>query len=213
MENTPKNMVLLGDSPWPGNYMAGYVAAKMSESGKLGILQPFPSPGLNRYSNCFYFGAKDADPDIDVKVVYLGDYLAPAETRDAVKSLAQEGCDVIFSEMDDNSAIYESQAQGIYCIQMYIDKNDVAPETVLTSVVFDWSKPLKGAVEAVAKGNWDEYRKTNYFSPVKLEDDSLYLGKFAPSVPNSLKNEMKKVRQELIDGTREVPLVTDEIIK
>ena len=115
--------------------------------------------------------------------------------------------------MDDNSAILECQAQGIYCITMYIDKSDVAPETVLTSVVFDWSKPLKGSIEAVAKGTMEEYRKENYFRPVQLEDNSLYLGKYAPSVPKSVKDEVKKVQQQILNGAIEVPLVTDEIIK
>jgi basic membrane lipoprotein Med (substrate-binding protein (PBP1-ABC) superfamily) len=139
--------------------------------------------------------------------------LAPAETRDAVKSLAQEGCDVIFSEMDDNSAILESKEQGIYCIPMYIDKSDVAPQTVLTSVVFGWHKTLKGSIEAVANGTMEQYRKEHYFRPLTVADGSLYLGKYAPSVPASVKSEVESVRKELINGTREVELVTEVLLK
>jgi basic membrane protein A and related proteins len=210
---TPANMTVVGDTPYEGNFMAGYVAGMMTKSKKIGILEPFESPGLNRYSNCFYYGVKASNPDVAVSIVYLGDYIAPAETRDAVKSFAQKGIDIVFSEMDDNSAILECQAQGIYCVPMYMDKAEVAPATVLTSVVFDWSKLLKGSMEAVAKGTMAEYRKANYFRGLTVKDDSIYLGKFAATVPQNVKDAATKIKNQLKDGSLKFPLVTDVIIK
>lgn len=212
-KNAPPNLILAGDTPWEGNYLAGYLAAKMSKTGKLGVLQPFEAPPLNRYSNCFLLGARAAKPDIKVKVVYIGDYIAPAETRDAVKSLAQDGCDVIFSETDDNSAILESKAQGIYCIPMYMDKNKVAPETVLTSVVMDWSGPLTGAIEAAVKGDWKAYRKEHYFRPLSAQDESIHLGKFAPSVPDNIKQEVQGLDKKFKDGSLKVDVIDKVLIK
>lgn len=212
-KNAPLNLVLAGDTPWEGNYLAGYLAAKMSKTGKLGVLQPFEAPPLNRYTNCFFFGAKAAKPDIKVKVVYIGDYIAPAETRDAVKSLAQDGCDVIFSETDDNSAILESKAQGIYCIPMYLEKSHVAPETVLTSVVMEWSGPLTGAIEAAIKGNWKDYRKDHYFRPLTAQDNSIHLGKIAPSVPEKIKQEVEELNKRLQDGSVKVDIVDKVLVK
>jgi simple sugar transport system substrate-binding protein len=212
-DQTPANLVLSGDTPWEGNYMAGYVAAKMSKKGMLGILQPFEAPPLNRYTNCFVFGARAANPNIDLRVVYIGDYIAPAETRDAVKSLAQQGADVIFSQMDDNSAILESAAQGAYCIPMYMDKSEVDPKTVLTSVVMDWSGPLTGAIEAVKKGNFAEYRKQWYFRPLSAKDGSIYLGKYSSVVPESLKKEVADIEKKFKSGAMTVELVDEVILK
>jgi basic membrane protein A len=212
-DKTPANLVLAGDTPWEGNYMAGYVAAMMSKSNKVGILQPFEAPPLNRYSNCFYFGAKAFNPNIDVKVVYIGDYIAPAETRDAVKSLAQEGCDVVFTEMDDNSAILEAAAQGIHIIPLYMDKLDVNPDAVLTSVVMDWSGPLTGAIEAVAKGDFAAYRKQWYFRPLSAKDGSIYLGRWGAAVPDSVKKAAADLDAKLKSGAVKVELVNDVIIK
>jgi len=212
-ENAPPNLVLSGDTPWEGNYMAGYVAAMMSKTGMLGILQPFEAPPLNRYSNCFLFGAQAAKPDIKVKVVYVGDYIAPAETRDSVKSLAEAGCDVIFSQMDDNSAILESAAKGVYCIPMYMDKSDVDPKAVLTSVVMDWSGPLGGAIEAVAKGNFAEYRKQWYFRPLSAKDGSIYLGKWGTTVPDEVKKAAADLDAQFKKGTLKVRIVDEVLIK
>jgi simple sugar transport system substrate-binding protein len=193
--------------------MAGYVAAKMSKTGKIAVLQPFEAPPLNRYTNSFYFGALEGKSDIDVKVVFIGDYIAPAETRDAVNSLAQQGCDVIFSQMDDNAAILESKAQGIYCIPMYMDKLDVAPDTVLTSVVMDWSGPLTGAIEAVKKGNFAKYREEWYFRPLSAKDGSIFLGEWGTAVPDSLKKEADQLESEFSKGKREVELVDEVLLK
>jgi basic membrane lipoprotein Med (substrate-binding protein (PBP1-ABC) superfamily) len=212
-ENAPPNLVLSGDTPWEGNYMAGYVAAMVSKTGMLGVLQPFEAPPLNRYTNCFLFGAQAAKPDIKVKVVYIGDYIAPAETRDGVKSLAESGCDVIFSQMDDNSAILESAAQGVYCIPMYMDKSDVDPKTVLTSVVMDWSGPLGGAIEAVAKDNWDEYRKQWYFRPLSAKDGSIFLGKWGTTAPDDVKKAAADLNEKFKNGELTVKLVDEVLIK
>ena len=199
-EVTPDNVLFMGDTPLEGNYMAGYAAALMSKTGIIGILQPFESPGLNRYSNSFLFGAQAAKPDINMKVVYIGDYIAPAETRDAVKSLAQQGCDVIFTEMDDNSAILEAAAQGIYVIPMYMDKHDVDSKTVLTSVVMGWHVPMTGAIEAAANGTWAQYREKHYFRPLSVAEGSLSLGIWGDTVPIGVKNALKKVQADIKSG-------------
>lgn len=201
MEATPKNVLFMGDTPLQGNYLAGYAAALVSKTGKLGILQPFESPGLNRYSNAFIFGAQAVKPDIKIKIVYIGDYIAPAESRDAVKALANSHCDVVFTELDDNSAILESKAQGIYCIPMYMDKHNVAPKTVLTSVVMGWQVPLGGAIGAVADGAWEEYRNKHYFRPLSVEEGSISLGVWGDDVPESVKKAVEKVESEIKNGT------------
>ena len=121
--------------------------------------------------------------------------------------------DVIFSQMDDNSAILESAAQGIYCIPMYMDKSDTDPDTVLTSVVMDWSGPLGGAIEAVAKGNFAEYRKEWYFRPLSAKDGSIYLGKWGTKVPASVKKKADELEAKFKKGTLKVKLVDEVLIK
>lgn len=212
-EKTPSNVLFVGDTPYEGNYLAGYTAAMMSKKNTLGVLQPFESPGLFRYTNSFLFGAQAAKPDIKVKVVYLGDYIAPAETRDAVKTLAEQGCDVVFSQMDDNSAILESAAQGIYCIPMYADKSAVNPKAVLTSVVMGWEGPLGGAIEAASKGTWAGYREVHYFRALSVSDNSIRLGKWGTEVPQSVKDAVEEVKSKIADGTIKVKIVDKKLIK
>jgi len=212
-DRTPPNVVMAGDTPYEGNYMAGYVAAMMSKTNKLGVLQPFEAPPLNRYSNCFYYGAKAAKPNIELQVVFVGDYIAPAETRDAVKSLAKNGCDIIFTEMDDNAAILEAAAQKIRIIPMYMDKLDVDPNAVITSVVMDWSGPLGGAIEATAKGKFADYRKEWYFHPLSVKDGSIYLGKWGNNVPDAVKKAADDLAAKFKNGSLTVPLSTERLIK
>jgi basic membrane lipoprotein Med (substrate-binding protein (PBP1-ABC) superfamily) len=212
-DKVPANVVFAGDTPYEGNYLAGYTAALMSKKNALGVLQPFESPGLFRYTNSFLFGAQAAKPDINVKVVYLGDYIAPAETRDAVKTLAEQGCDVVFTQMDDNSAILEAAAQGIYVIPMYADKSAVDPKAVLTSVVMGWEGPLGGAIGAVADGTWASYREEHYFRGLRVADNSIRLGKWGTEVPQDVKDAVEGVRAKIASGEIEVKIVDQKLIE
>jgi basic membrane lipoprotein Med (substrate-binding protein (PBP1-ABC) superfamily) len=115
--------------------------------------------------------------------------------------------------MDDNSAILESAAQDVYCIPMYMDKNGVDPKTVITSVVMDWSGPLTGAIEAVAKGNWTEYRKEWYFRPLSAKDGSIYLGTWGTAVPDEVKKAAADLEEKFKKGELTVKLVDEVLIK
>jgi basic membrane lipoprotein Med (substrate-binding protein (PBP1-ABC) superfamily) len=212
-EKVPGNVVFAGDTPYEGNYLAGYTAALMSKKNALGVLQPFESPGLFRYTNSFLFGAQAAKPDITVKVVYLGDYIAPAETRDAVKTLAEQGSDVVFTQMDDNSAILEAAAQGIYVIPMYADKSAVNPKAVLTSVVMGWEGPLGGAIGAVADGTWTSYREKHYFRGLSVADNSIRLGTWGTEVPQSVRDKVEGVRAKIASGDIKVEIVDKKLIQ
>lgn len=210
-ENTPKNLILIGHTPYEGNYLAGYAAGLMSKSKKIGILQPFESTEFNRFTNSFYFGAKAAQPDIKVMTVIIGNYVAPAETRDAVKGMAQQGVDIVFPILDDNSAILESAAQGIYCIPTYKDRHDVDSKTVLTSVHYDWSPLLIGPLEAIQKGKFAEYRQKNYFQGMSLADGSIRLGEWGTDVPESVKKTVAEVQKNIIDGVLKMEISGESI--
>jgi basic membrane protein A len=204
--NAPKNLVFLGDTPEDGNYVAGYAAALASKSGKIGILQPFESGTMNRYTNAFIFGARAAKADIEILIVYVGDYLAPAETRDGIKSMAQQGADVIFTELDDNSSILECAAQKIQCIAMYIDKRDLDPKTVLTSVVQDWAVQLKNAIAASQNGTWAAFRDKNYFQPQSLAAGSVHLGAWGDAATAELKTAVSAIEAKIKSGEIKVPM-------
>ncbi|MEI6509367.1 MAG: BMP family ABC transporter substrate-binding protein [bacterium] len=205
-ENAPKNLVFLGDTPEEGNYLAGYAAALSSKSGKIGVLQPFESGTMNRYTNAFIYGARAAKPAIQITVVYVGDYLAPAETRDGIKSMAQQGVDVVFTELDDNSSILECAAQKIQCIAMYVDKMDLDPATVLTSVVQDWAVQLLGPIEAVQKGAWTAFRQANYFQPQNLANGSVHLGAWGTAATEDVKKAVAAIQAKIISGEIKVPM-------
>lgn len=205
-ENSPKNFILIGNSPFESNYLAGYAAALVSKNGKIGIVQPFTNPYANRWTNSFVYGARAAKPDIDFVLVNTGDWLAPAATRDAVKSLAEQNCDIVFVEMDDNSGILECAEQGIYCIPMHIDKLDLAPDTVVTTSCTDWSVMYSNIIKAVKDGKFDEFREKNYFMAPSVRDGSNYLGKWGPMVSDEVKQKVAEVEAKIKDGTIKVPI-------
>jgi basic membrane lipoprotein Med (substrate-binding protein (PBP1-ABC) superfamily) len=114
--------------------------------------------------------------------------------------MAQEGYDVVFTEMDDNSSILECKAQGILCIPMYQDKHDLDPDTVLTSVVFNWYVGLNGALQAIKNNTWAQYQPTHFFTPLSLKDNGLYLGTWGTKATDDMKKAADEVKQKIISG-------------
>jgi basic membrane lipoprotein Med (substrate-binding protein (PBP1-ABC) superfamily) len=115
--------------------------------------------------------------------------------------------------MDDNSAILEAANQGVYIIPMYMDKSDVAPDTVLTSVVMDWSVPIQELVKAISTGTTEEYRKEHYYRSTLVRDGSIYLGKWAPSVPEEVKSKVEQLEKQFKTGALEVQIEDKKIIE
>ncbi len=77
----------------------------------------------------------------------------------------------------------------------------------------DWSGPLGGAIEAVAEGQFAEYRKEWYFRPLSAKDGSIFLGKWGTKVPDSVKKKADEIESKFKKGTLKVKLVDEVLIK
>jgi len=72
---------------------------------------------------------------------------------------------------------------------------------------------LTGAIEAAVKGDWKAYRKEHYFRPLSAQDESIHLGKFAPSVPDNIKQEVQGLDKKFKDGSLKVDVIDKVLIK
>lgn len=82
-------------------YSYGYLAGKLSKNNKVGMIGALE--GVQAMTNVmggFREGAKAANPDCEVTLVYVKDNNDIAEGREAASALAATGCDVIFHELN-----------------------------------------------------------------------------------------------------------------
>ena len=76
-------------------YVAGIVAGHSTKTGKLGFVAAKPIPQLLRNVNAFMLGARLANPNATLQVIFTGDWSMPVKEAEATNSLVDAGVDVI----------------------------------------------------------------------------------------------------------------------
>ena len=125
-----------------GSYLAGMVAAGMSESGIIGMVGGVAIPPVVGTFRAFEAGARSIDPDIEVLEAFIGNWDDVAAAKEAAVAQLSRGADVLIHNVDAASfgvfqAVREAVASGrmTWALGMNRDQNDVAPDVILGSAV------------------------------------------------------------------------------
>jgi len=93
----PENYVGVLFNEHEGGYMAGVLAASMSESGTIGVVAGREDvPPVVKYVNGYEAGAKSVNADINVISIYNESFGDPAKGSSDAEQMIGEGADVIF---------------------------------------------------------------------------------------------------------------------
>jgi len=135
-------------------YLAGFLGARMSQTGKLGLVGGIDLPSIRSTFVAFRAGAQAARPDIAVREVFIGNFDDTAAAREAALALLEEGADVLLHQANDAGrgvfrAVSDRAAAGarVYAFGTNRDQNDMAPDVVLASATLD----IPAAFVAVAR--------------------------------------------------------------
>ena len=124
-------------------YLMGYVAGKMTKSGKAGWIGAQKIQFSTDLNASFEKGFKDAGGK-EVFTAWTNDWDDIAKGKEAALNQISQGADVIFPTMD-NAVIGSLQAakeKGVWGFGLYYDAIQDWPDTVLQSAIFD----IKGAM-------------------------------------------------------------------
>ena len=79
-----------------GAFLAGVVAASMSETGKIGFVGGTKIPVIERFHAGFVEGAKAVNPDIEIQINYTGVFDKPEQGKIAANAMYSSGVAIIF---------------------------------------------------------------------------------------------------------------------
>jgi len=141
-----KNLASVVQDSQDWQYVAGYALAKLSKSGKIGLIGSQCFPGTALTINGTAEGAKAANPDIDVTITYSGDFEDPTKAQQAAQAMIDQGVDAISGNANNAwFGIFDAAKSNgnIPLITEWVDNSDLAPEVIASSV-------LKSQAEFVA---------------------------------------------------------------
>lgn len=149
-----KNMGTYFTRAYQGRYLTGLVAGKMTKTNVLGYVASFPIPEVIRGINAFTKGAKEVNPDVQVKVVWASTWYDPAKEREAAETLILQKADVLTQHTDSAAVIQAAESKGVYAIGYHSDMSVYGEKAHLTSTVHNWGPLYLEKTKAVLDGSW-----------------------------------------------------------
>ncbi len=202
-------------------FLAGLIAGEITKNNKIGVVAAMPINEVNRIVNAFIYGAKTANPDVKVMVVYLlgnippgeSPWYHPATAKRLAKTLIDNGVDVIFAErVGAEEAAKEAHAAGkeVWIIGNMADQYSRAPEVTITSLIWDMRPTVRTVFERVLSGS---FTADNLGTYSWMSFDGSYLASFhhfgEPSHPlnEDILNTVKEWEDKIRSGMTWIPII------
>ena len=191
-------------------YLCGVLAARLSQTGVLGLVGGVDLPSIRSTFIAFRAGALRARPDVSVREVFLGNFDDVPAAREAALALIDQGADLLLHQANDAGrgvfrAVEERAAAGqrVFAFGTNANQNEMAPTVVLGSATLD----IPGALLAVARRvQQGQFRA----EPLRLGmRDGVVALELNPAlrdrIPGALRAEIEQLEAQIRDGSLVVP--------
>jgi len=132
----------------------GLIAAKMTETNKIGYIASFPIPEVIRGINAFMLEAQKHNPDVEVDIRWVFTWFDPAKEAAAAQDLIDNGADIIVQHTDSPAPVQMAEANGVYAFGQASNMARFGPNAHLVSIVDDWDTYYVDRVADVMDGTW-----------------------------------------------------------
>jgi basic membrane protein A len=149
-----ENMSTYDRRDYEGRYVSGQIAAKMTKTGVIGYIVPFPIPLVLSGINAMMLGAQSVRPDIKMKIIWLNTWFDPGKEADAAKALVDQGADVLNQHTDSPAPTQIAEQRGVYSFGADTDMIKFGPRAQLTADTDYWGGYYTKRAQAVLDGTW-----------------------------------------------------------
>lgn len=135
-------------------FMLGYGAGLMSESNEMGFIAPFPQASVVRAVNAWAAGAKAANPDATVQVMWVNSWFDPAAEKECAHALLNEDITCIGYYGSSTAVATACEENGAYSTGFAEELHGAAPNAILNTFEWNWTPIYEQAITNAATGNW-----------------------------------------------------------
>jgi len=206
--DAPANLWFIDRNFHVGFYGIGALAAKATQTGKIGYLGGLALPFSYAEVHAVQQAIKDLGLDVEVKAVWAGDFNDPTKARQVADALIAEGCDVIMGSLNLGMfGLFEAVKASptkVLVTAKYTDKSTYAPDNYMTSLLYDFAGPLKEIYAKIQAGETGGYYPLGFATGVALQTP-------LKNVSPAIQAEMDTLLADLRAGKIEVVKDTSEI--
>jgi simple sugar transport system substrate-binding protein len=129
------------------------MAAKLSESGVIGVVGPIETGDAKLYVDGFVAGAKATNPDVEVNLNWIGSFSDVALAAEAANTHISAGADVLAGTAQMVvGAIGVAEENGALWFGTQSDQSSLAPSIVVANQVYHWEYIIEDMVNLIKSG-------------------------------------------------------------
>ncbi len=208
-ESAPPNLVGLQYREDQGGFMAGALAALMTQSGTVAGVYGIDVPAVVKFRNGFERGARYINPDINTLGVYIDSFTAPDRGASAAEQFIGEGADVIFGAggPTGSGGINRAAQEGVLVIGVDQDEyyttfgEGTTPgvEYLISSAVKRVDQGVYDMVKALVVG--EGWPTTGIYVLEAANGGILMAPPHDAAVPQEVLDQIEQIRLALADGS------------
>lgn len=215
-ENPPSNLVGVQYREDQSGFIAGALAALMSETGKIAGVYGIPVPAVVKFRNGYEQGAKYINPDINVQGVYIDSFVDSARGAETATQLIEADpenpVDVIFGAggQTGSGAITAAAQAGVYVIGVDQDEyfttfgagTTPGSDFLISSAMKRVDRGVYVPIEQLVNGDASGFGGIEVLSAA---NDGVT---FAPPHDSDVTEEVTAQLEEILEGLKDGSIVT-----
>lgn len=192
-----------------GSYLVGAIAGMMTKTNTVGFVGGRESDLLKKFEAGYKAGVMTTNPDAQVLVSYTGTFADPAKGNEMANSQYDQGADVIYevAGLTGTGVINAAKDRNEMVIGVDRDKNYLAPDNVITSMIKRVDEGVYQVAKMVSEGNFKGGTYTYGVAEGGID--------IAPTtkkmVPPEVLDTALQLKQMIIDGEVQAPKTLDEL--
>ena len=196
------NVASISLSEQEAYYLAGALAAEVSATGIIGFIAGQDFPSLILELNGYIDGAVSVNPDIDVRVGWVGGWADPVKAQELAVAMIDEGADVIHtsSGAGDAGVLKAAEDGNVWAIQGVSSCLEAIPDNCLSSADVVWEEAIPRWVEL-----WQSGQAAGGIYQWGIADGAVDLGPIHSAVPQAVVDSIMSLRADIVDGALVVP--------
>ncbi|RYD06964.1 hypothetical protein N752_01345 [Desulforamulus aquiferis] len=181
-----------------GGYLMGTLAGLMTKTNKIGVVGGADVSEIYRGHEAYKHAAKQVNPDVQIQELYTGDWRDAAKAKEGAITMYDSGVDVIWHSGDGIGlgTVEAAKQKNQLVMGNVADQNVLAPNNVLSGVVYNWTPAVKQIVDDILNDNFTNRDEKFYW--LTVENGGITMAPFHgldSTVPDEVKAKLTEVKE------------------
>ncbi|MCO1600815.1 BMP family protein [Desulfosporosinus nitroreducens] len=191
-----------------GGYLMGTLAGLLTKTNKIGVVGGADVSEIYRGHEAYKYAAKKVNPSIQIQELYTGDWRDAAKAKEGAISMFDSGADLIWHSGDGIGlgVVDAGKEKNKLVLGNVADQNVLAPNNVLSGIVYNWNPVLKQIVDDILNNNFENREDKHYW--LTVANGGVTVASFHgldSQVSAEVKEKLEQVKKDFADKKIEMP--------